>query len=131
MEKKRFESEDFFEGVWTVTQIYKKHGFTWKPLSGYKENGLVWTFFGTVMITEETGNEELTSKYIWYPKRRELLIARDEERIGAFFELLGCRNRIEQISDTECFAFGLRDVINEPEDYWVKIHIRRVVAEMI
>jgi hypothetical protein len=126
MTKNKFDSEQFFDGYWTVIRILVKTNTGWEALPGYEEKSLVWDFLGNIMLTEQLGEEELTSEYAWYPERKELLIARQDAEEGSLYSLLNSRSRVEQISDTECLLFGLKDVVKEPEDFRLKIQIRRM-----
>ncbi|GHT55435.1 hypothetical protein FACS189451_10590 [Bacteroidia bacterium] len=126
MDSVDFNSGTFFAGTWAVEQIFVKEDNNWVPLNGYEENALTWKFLANVMVTETLDSEDLMSEYTWYPERKELLVARDIENENTIFARLNSRNRVEQVSDNECILYGLKNVSSEPDDYRIKLIIRRL-----
>jgi hypothetical protein len=127
MEKENvIDSDQFFVGKWMVVNIFEKTAAGWEVLKEYRDESLILDFTGNIMVTEQAGDEELVSEYTWHPERKELFIDRQDVDERSVFSLPDNRNRMEQLSETECFAFGLDGVVKEPDDYRLKMLLKRI-----
>lgn len=133
---------NFFSGEWEVAGLYirtTKGG--WKQCKTYNTNIQTWTFIEERILNFYMGNsacegtlterspsqKELSTKFAYYPQERKLFIDRSAYAEDGFCE--ACINekyRVEPVSLSELWLYNLEDVGNEPEDYMLRVKMRRV-----
>lgn len=113
----------------------------WTCVEHYRNNCLVWKFTETNKLTFPLGTiiyegkleehirdvTELT-EYTYCPMDRQLFIDRSDYcEDGFLWACINDRYRVEQINDDEYSLYDLEDVHNEPDDYRLKLKVKRIL----
>lgn len=134
-EYKNFVLENDLEGKWMVTGMYRYHDNSWRIIHGYAPGNLNWNFVTERIVgrvdgieycgelTEQlTGTETKAYRCAYYPAKKQLHIEYFMRGWGMYFKN---DYRVEKISDTEYCLYDLFEVRNEPEDYKMRVEIKR------
>lgn len=136
--------ENVFVGKFKIVSLYCKiQGQGWTLFKRYGNGSFIWEFGesktlnfssgavaceGNLKENFKTGPGGITG-YAYYPSDSQLYIDRSGYAPDGFCDIcVNDRYRVERIRDGEYWLYDLEDVKNEPEDYRLRIKIRKIPA---
>lgn len=134
--------ENPFTGHFAITDLYcNSEEYSWILFRVNGQEDVVWEFVQTQELTFRSGNvvyggkliehlkghEDIVTEYAYYPREKCLYIDRTQYADAGFFRIcINNRLRVEPIDETTYWLYGLEGIENEPEDYRLRMKVKKI-----
>jgi len=120
----------YLSGKWQSVNIGMLLHSGWEILKHYQEDEMVWSFSLDGIVSTVTTNKfespVIYASYLYKKDEKFLMIdGHDLDRDGNIHARIIECYRIEFVSPDEIYLYDLEDVEVEPDDYSLRIHLKR------